>query len=149
MSIYLCYHFSFISLFSVYMKKLLLKYTVATTLLALSQAYATVCPDPNNSSLQWGVVPLPWQINPFSDNRPQGEKNTRFMRANILVAGFGRGVVCNYQNSVGLYSIWWPVSVKIPARTDNFWRDSLAGFECTDSLDSCVFYPGPIDFPAA
>lgn len=111
-------------------------------LLLISQVNANVatCPDPNNSSLQWGEVPAPWEVNPFSQNQPQGEKNTRFVRANILLAGLGRGVLCTYQNSVGYYSIWWQASVKTPSRIDNNWRDSLAGFECTDPLDVCVFY---------
>lgn len=103
---------------------------------------ATICPDPNTSSLQWGEVPLPWQTSPFSHNRPQGEVGTRFVQANILVAGFGRGVLCQYQNSAGYYSIWWQVNVKMPARTDREWRDSLGGFECTTSLEDCIFYAG-------
>ncbi len=107
----------------------------------LPHAMATICSDPNQSSLQKGEVPPPWQVNPFSENKPQGEINTRFIRANILVAGFGRGVICVYQNSIGYYSIWWPVKVKVPARTDNNWIESLGGFECSSSLEECVFYP--------
>ena len=124
------------------MKKKLFKFGSVLILLAMSQVHAAeICPDPNNSSLQYGVIPPPWVVNPFSDNKPQGEKNTLFVRANILVAGFGRGVLCTYRNSVGYYSIWWQVSVKIPAPIDNNWRDSLGGFECTSSLEACVFYP--------
>lgn len=112
------------------MKKILLILTLASLMLSILQIHAATCPDPNTSSLQWGEIPPPWEINPFSDNRPQGEKNTRFIRANILVAGFGRGVLCSYHNSAGYYSIWWQVNVKMPARIDNNWRDSLAGYEC-------------------
>ena len=107
-----------------------------------SALHAATCPDPNKSSLQWGQVPPPWEVNPFSSGTPQGEKGTRFVRANILVAGRqGLGIVCAYQNSLGIYSIWWEVNVKVPARSDNFWRDSLGGFECTGITEECVFYP--------
>lgn len=64
-------------------------------------AYATNCPDPQTTSLKWGVPPAPWTVNPYSPNRPQGDKNTLFVRANILVAGYGQGVVCTYRNSGG------------------------------------------------
>lgn len=124
------------------MKKTALKLAAIPFLLAVSHAQAAICPDPNNSSLQWGEIPPPWEVSPFSQNRPQGEINTRFVRANILVAGFGRGIACNYQNSIGYYTIWWQVNVKMPSRNDNNWRDSLAGYECTSSLAECVFYPG-------
>lgn len=117
------------------------KFLIASLLFFIASLEAAVCPDPNHSSLQWGVIPLPWQLNPFSENRPQGEKNTAFIKANILVAGYGRGIACTYKNSVGYYSIWWPVNVKVPARTDYYWRDTLGGFECTISLEGCVFYP--------
>lgn len=123
------------------MKKILLKYITLLFLLALSPVHAAICPDPNNSSLKWGEVPPPWAVNPFSENSPQGEIGTRFSRANILVAGFGRGVVCTYQSSAGYYSIWWQVNVKVPARIENYWRDTLGGFECNESLEACVFYP--------
>jgi hypothetical protein len=103
-------------------------------------AGATLCPDPNTSSLQWGVPPLPWIENPFSPNGPQGEENTHFVRANILVAGLGRGVVCTYRISVGEYSIWWPVLTKIPARSDYRWIDTLGGFVCTDGIGHCEFH---------
>ena len=126
--------------FGIYMKNRLLNLSLTILLLMTSNVWATVCPDPNNSSLQWGVVPAPWVVDPFSDNRPQGEVDARFIRANILVAGLGRGVVCNYRNSVGYYSIWWEVGVKIPARTDYYWIESLAGFECSHSINACIFY---------
>lgn len=104
--------------------------------------HATTCPDPQTTSLQWGKVPSPWLVSPFSDHTPQGDKSTRFVQVNLLVAGVGRGVVCNYRNSLGLYSIWWPVNVSIPARSDYNWRVSLSGFECTTSLEACVFHTG-------
>lgn len=102
--------------------------------------HASVCPDPDTTSLQWGVPPEPWQENPFSANHPQGEENTQFVRANILVAGYGKGVMCTYRNSVGEYSIWWQVLTKIPARTDYSWIDTLGGFVCTQGLNECQFY---------
>ena len=139
------YHFCHVQRLSFlsccFMKKLSLLNVAIILFLVLSQVQAATCPDPNNSSLQWGVVPAPWEVNPFSQNRPQGEKNTGFIGATILVAGFGCGVLCTYQNSIGYYSIWWQVGVKIPSRIDTNWRDSLAGFECTGSVDTCVFYP--------
>ncbi|HHF7344896.1 TPA: DUF3757 domain-containing protein [Legionella feeleii] len=119
------------------------KILVAGLLCALNAVvYATPfnCPDPETSSLRWGILPAPWQKDPFSAHNPQGEANTQFVRANIMVAGLGQGVVCTYKNSVGHYSIWWPVRVKIPARSDNNWIDTLGGYVCTDSLGSCQFY---------
>lgn len=103
-------------------------------------SYASDCPDPETTSLKWGVPPLPWVENPYSPHSPQGEENTRFVRANILVAGYGQGVTCTYQNSVGEYSIWWQVLTKIPARVDYNWIDTLGGFVCTQSLTQCQFY---------
>lgn len=100
---------------------------------------AAICPDPNTSSLQWGEPPTPWVANPMSTNPPQGEANTQFVRANILVAGLGQGVVCTYQNSIGYYSIWWKVLVKIPSRNDYRWIDDRSGFVCTQSLENCDF----------
>lgn len=117
----------------------LVKIIAVVCLLGFSTGYAGVCPDPSHTSLRWGVVPPPWQVNPFSEQRPHGEE-ARFAKASILVAGFGRGVMCTYQNNEGYYSIWWEVSVKMPARIENQWRDSLGGFECTTSIDACVFY---------
>lgn len=102
--------------------------------------HASICPDPNTSSLQWGKVPSPWIVNPFSDHAPQGEKDARFVRANLLFAGLGRGVVCNYRNSIGFYSIWWPIGVSLPTRSDYDWRIGLMGFECTTSIDACIFH---------
>lgn len=105
-----------------------------------SVGWAALCPDPETSSLRWGEIPLPWQANPFSENQPQGEEGTRFERANILVAGLGRGVLCTYRNSQGLYSIWWPVLTKVPSRAENNWIDTQGGYVCTQSLTACQFY---------
>jgi len=121
------------------MKRLLLILFSLSFCLNLLQA-ATICPDPNNSSLQWGEVPPPWKVNPFSPNVPQGEANAKFVRANIMVRGVGRGVICTYRNSGGDYSIWWQVPVKIPARSDYHWIELSEGFVCTESLTSCQFY---------
>lgn len=105
----------------------------------LNQGQAAICPDPNTSSLSWGEIPAPWKINPFSANTPQGETDTKFVRANIMVAGLGRGIVCTYYNSLGEYSIWWETLVKIPARTDYNWIDTLGGYVCAKSLEICEF----------
>ncbi|STX51211.1 Uncharacterised protein [Legionella busanensis] len=104
--------------------------------------FAATCPDPLTSSLRWGEIPKPWEENPFSEHKPQGDDNTQFLRANILVAGaYSRGVACFYKNSLGNYSIWWPALVKIPARVDYRWIETLGGYVCTESLDNCQFYP--------
>lgn len=101
---------------------------------------ASNCPDPATTSLQWGVPPSPWVENPFSPNSPQGEENTRFVRANILVAGYGKGVTCTYENSVGEYSIWWAGKTKIPPPTDYNWVKGVGGFVCDQGLTQCEFY---------
>jgi hypothetical protein len=103
------------------------------------RAQIYTCPDPNTTSLKWGEIPKPWQLNPYSPNRPQGEEGTRFGRANIMVAGTGRGIVCSYKNSLGVYSIWWPVPVKIPSRNNYNWIEIYGGFVCTQSLAACDF----------
>ncbi len=89
--------------------------------------------------MQWGVPPEPWEVNPFSPNSPQGEENTLFVRANVLVAGYGQGVTCTYRNSLGEYSIWWPVLTKIPARDDPLWIKTMGGYVCTRGLTQCHF----------
>lgn len=121
------------------MKKSLLFSVILVFASVNSHAKMYTCPNPETTSLKWGEPPAPWVINPFSENRPQGDVNTQFVRANILVAGIGRGVVCTYKNSVGLYSIWWPVLVKVPPREDYNWIDTLGGYVCTDSLMGCQF----------
>ena len=102
-------------------------------------SFAYTCPDPETTSLKWGVPPEPWLVNPFSVHAPQADDNTRFVKANILVAGYGHGVVCTYRMSLGTYSIWWPVLTKIPARVDYRWIDTLGGFVCTQGLNECEF----------
>lgn len=109
--------------------------------LMLHHSFAALCPDPNQSSLAWGEAPSPWLVNPFSKNTPQGEKNTSFIAASILIAGIGRGVMCTYQNSLGHYSIWWPVALRSPLISDVNWRASLGGYACTNERSQCVFYP--------
>jgi len=104
-------------------------------------SHATICPDPQTTSLRWGVPPSPWIENPFSPNRPQGDENTRFVRANILVTGyFGQGVTCTYVTPVGEYSIWWQALTKIPARPDNNWIDTTSGYVCVQGITQCQFY---------
>ncbi|STX28691.1 Uncharacterised protein [Legionella beliardensis] len=115
-------------------------YLIANLFYSLAYASSN-CPDPKTSSLQWGEIPEPWQLNPFSEHKPQGDVNTQFARANIMVyGGYGHGVICTYRNSIGNYSIWWPVLVKIPARVDYNWIDTLGGYVCTESLTACQFY---------
>lgn len=104
-----------------------------------SYCFAHTCPDPQTTSLKWGEPPVPWLINPFSAHDPQADPNTRFVRANILVAGYGQGVACTYHFSLGEYSIWWPVLTKIPAPVDYRWIDTLGGFVCTRGLNECEF----------
>jgi hypothetical protein len=103
-------------------------------------AYSMTCPDPATTSLQWGIPPEPWVVNPFSPNQPQGEEGTKFVRANILVAGYGQGVMCTYRISVGEYSIWWLVRTKIPSSTDNTWIRTSGGYVCAEGLNECHFY---------
>jgi len=116
--------------------------TAAVLAMSLYQplAMAHTCPDPETSPLRWGTVPPPWEVNPFSPNPPQGGPNIHFVRANILVAGLGRGVMCTYRNTRGEFSIWWPVLVKIPARSDYSWIDTQGGFVCVQGVDDCQFY---------
>ncbi len=121
------------------MGKLSLTFLCLVTSLLGVAAYAENCPDPNTTSLQWGVPPEPWEVSPFSQS-PQGEENTQFIRANILVAGYGQGVACSYRNSLGNYTIWWKVPTKIPARVDYNWIEIMGGYVCTVGLIPCQFY---------
>lgn len=98
------------------------------------------CPDPQTTSLKWGVPPAPWVVNPFSENQPYVDDSTVFVRANILVAGYGRGVICTYRTGERSFSIWWSILVKIPSRNDNHWIDTLGGYVCTDDRAQCTFY---------
>lgn len=121
----------------------MLKITLALILCLLSyqvMPQVATCPDPETSSLKWGEIPPPWLPNPFSSNLPQADDNTLFKRANILVAGYGQGVLCTYSFTYGEYSIWWPVRTKIPAPEDYHWIDTLGGYVCNDGLDECKFY---------
>ena len=122
------------------MQKIILKFIVTAFLLSVFSTQAAVCPDPINSSLQQGIIPYPWQLNPFSENKPRADEATQFVRANILVVNYGRGVVCTYKNSAGSYSIWWQTGVKLPAAIENNWHETLGGYECINTFDACIFY---------
>ncbi len=123
------------------MQKIVFKLISVLLLLPVIQAQAAICPDPMNSSLQQGIIPPPWELDPFSESKRIGDQATRCGRANIFVAGYGRGVICSYQSSLGSYSIWWQVGVKAPASVENNWHESLGGYECNTTFDACVFYP--------
>lgn len=115
-------------------------YAMVPLLLGVSvSASASLCPDPLTTPLRWGEIPSPWVANPFSPNKPQGGTDTQFARANILIAGYGRGVVCTYRFPLGEYSIWWPVLVKIPARVNNNWIETYMSWVCSQSLNGCEF----------
>lgn len=102
-------------------------------------AHASVCPDPQTTSLKWGIPPEPWQDNPYSPQRPHEDEHTRFYQANILQAGFGRGVVCYYETSQGRYSIWWQVRVRLPSPLETQWVADYGGFSCQLSRQDCQF----------
>lgn len=108
------------------------------TLVAMN-TFADICPDPKTTSLQWGAPPTPWEENPYSPNRPDGDENTRFIQANILSAGFGQGIVCIYETSVGRYSIWWQVRVRLPSPLETQWASDFGGYSCQLSLSDCAF----------
>ena len=115
-------------------------FCLGVSLLSFSiTTYAYNCPDPHTSSLQWGEIPKPWLLNPFSAQKPQADKDTQFVRANILVASYGQGVVCTYKNSLGEYSIWWQARTKIPPPTEMLWIKTLGGYVCTQGLLPCTF----------
>ncbi|MFA5959798.1 MAG: DUF3757 domain-containing protein [Tatlockia sp.] len=119
------------------MNKLLTLSLLFTSL--TTNAALFTCPDPKTSSLKWGEPPSPWIVNPFSMNKPQGDETTQFTRANIMVAGIGRGVICTYTNTMGEYSIWWSVPVKVPSRQDSQWIDTNGGFVCSGLPENCQF----------
>ena len=106
---------------------------------AAANVHADICPDPQSTSLQWGAPPSPWQDNPFSPNRPQGDENTKFFQANILKAGMGQGVVCVYETSEGRFSIWWQVRVRLPSPLETQWVSDFGGYSCQQSLGECTF----------
>ena len=106
-------------------------------------AATAFCPDPKTSSLQWGEIPPPWKISPFSPNTVQGDERTRFVNAQVLVAGYGQGVVCTYQYSLGTYSIWWQKLVRIPSPPTQWnWMDTNMGYLCSNSILDCAFSVG-------
>lgn len=118
---------------------ILRSFVACCSLISCFGSHATNCPDPETTSLKWGVPPPPWVVNPYSAHDPQGEDNTHFVKSNILVAGYGQGVTCTYKISIGEYSIWWPILTKIPARSDYNWIDTLGGFVCTRGILQCQF----------
>lgn len=108
---------------------------------SVATVQATVCPDPENSSLKWGEIPSPWQENPFSEHPPQAEEGTEFVRANILEYGhIGTGALCTYKSSVGEWSIWLNKPVKLPTRQDIYWIETFSGYICHAERENCVFY---------
>lgn len=102
------------------------------------------CPDPKTSSLKWGEIPPPFEVDPFSQHSVQGDATTRFINVQILVAGYGQGVVCTYRNSLGLYSIWWQTLVKIPSPENWYWMDTNIGYLCSNSILDCAFSVGDV-----
>jgi hypothetical protein len=107
-------------------------------------AIIKICPDPKTSSLREGIPPEPWTLNPFSSNRLTVDETTQFAKANILAFGRrGLGVVCFYENKMGIYSIWWEVLVKLPAQQDYNWIDTAGGFVCAGPIESCQFSVAP------
>lgn len=124
------------------MRQIVFLLVLGFMLIMASAVFATVCPDPNNSSLQWGEIPKPWEANPFSPHPVHGGAETVFLRANILQAGSGRGVLCTYDTPEGEYSIWWQVGVHLPSQVNPFWRTTLGGYECSQSRTDCEFFPG-------
>lgn len=124
----------------VFMKKFYLVVLggVAFMCSGLSYASSYTCPNPQTTSLKWGIPPEPWKVSPVS-REPQADDTTRFVSANILVAGYGQGVMCTYHMSLGNYSIWWQILTKIPARSDYNWIDTPGGFICTQGLERCRF----------
>jgi hypothetical protein len=105
----------------------------------ITLASGLLCPDPNQSSLRYGVIPAPWEENPFSPNTPQGEQNTRFIQVKLLFLNrVGRQIVCFYKNSLGEYSIRQMVRCAPDAKP--IWIRVDEGYACRDSLQTCQFY---------
>lgn len=110
-----------------------------------AQASTAFCPDPKTSTLQWGEILAPWKISPFSPNKVQGDEHTRFVNAQILVAGYGQGVVCTYQYTLGTYSIWWQTLVRIPTPSTEWnWMATNMGYLCSNSINDCAFSIGDV-----
>ena len=105
-------------------------------------AMTAFCPDPQTSSLQWGKIPPPWEFDPFSAQHVQADENTRFVNAQILVAGYGQGIVCTYRYSLGTYSIWWQKLVRLPSANQWNWMDTNIGYLCSESILGCAFSVG-------
>ncbi len=111
----------------------------------IADASTAFCPDPQTSSLKWGEIPPPWEISPFSPNTVQGDVQTRFVNVQILVAGYGQGVVCTYEYSLGTYSIWWQKLVRIPSPPMEWnWMETNMGYLCSESLLACAFSVGDV-----
>ncbi len=122
------------------MKKL---FILIFSLLVIINVHASVltCPDPLTSSLKSGVLPPPWLENPFSPNRPQSDDNTIFLNAAIMLrSDVGRGAICNYKNTVGIFSLWYPGYVKVPAPQDYSWINTAFGFLCSGVVADCLLW---------
>ena len=113
-------------------------YLISLCLGVTSILQAQICPHPLTSSLYSGKVPPDWYINPFSNETPQAGI-ADFARANILVAGYGQGIMCTYRQRGSEYSIWQTGRVKLPSRLSPYWVETLGGYACSMSLDDCVF----------
>lgn len=98
------------------------------------------CPDPQTTSLKWGVPPAPWVLSPLSDNNPYVDDSTVFVRANILAVNYGLGVTCTYKTADRYFSIWWQVLVRLPIPNDIHWISNMGGYVCTDDRTDCTFY---------
>lgn len=114
-------------------------FLLSLCVLMASPGFSDTCPDPVNSSLQWGEIPKGWQLSPFSPNDVQPDDPTRFRKANILLAGFGQGVACTYEASYGYFTIWWQGRVRLPNCNDGYWARTNGGYVCSFSLDDCSY----------
>ena len=108
-------------------------------------AQTAFCPNPKTSSLQWGEIPFPWELSPFSPHDVQADEKTRFVNAQILVAGYGQGVVCTYEYTYGRYVIWWQKLVRVPTPTTEWnWMDTNIGYLCSESILGCACSGGEV-----
>lgn len=122
------------------MRKYHLLFLLAASFTGSLNLYADTCPDPQKSTLRWGEIPQPWELSPVSPRGVQEDPTTTFLRAHILVAGYGQGVVCTYRFSHGIYSIWQQARTKIPAPNDYSWIATQGGYGCSESLEQCTFF---------